>query len=106
MAHIRQVALLAALSNSLQERSVDLSEVGSAEYGFPVDCADEVFNSLIQNGFAILGGDLWRKTGAKFEPVFDGWYTDSLTDEAVLAWHKFLDLMPSGPEYFTTFVVR
>jgi len=106
MAHVRQVALLAALPKSLQDRSVDLSEVGSAEYGFPVDCADEVFNSIIQNGFAVLGGDLWRKAGVKFEPVFDGWYSNSPSEDAVSVWRKFLDRMPSGSEYFTTFVVR
>ncbi|MFC1400438.1 Imm40 family immunity protein [Streptacidiphilus sp. N1-5] len=106
MAHARQEALLSVLPTSVRERSVDLTSVGSAEFAFPVDCLDLVFDTLLENDFVILGGDLWRKVEGEFKPAFDGWYVDALGDSASSAWRKFLASVPSGPDHFATFVVQ
>ncbi|GII33461.1 hypothetical protein Pmi06nite_69030 [Planotetraspora mira] len=106
MAHVRQEALFAVLPTSIQERSADLTDVGSAEYAFPVDCLDQVFHILVQNDFVILGGDLWRKVPEGFEPVFEGWYTDSPGEGAISAWRQFLIAASREPKYFATFVVQ
>lgn len=106
MAHPRQEELLAALPAALRGQSIDLSEVGSAEYAFPLDCLEQVFHNLLAAGFVILGGDLWRRTGSKFEPAFEGWYTERPGDSPETAWSRFLRVVPEGGEYFATFVVQ
>lgn len=106
MAHPRQEELLAALPAALRERAVDLSEVGSAEYAFPVDCVEQVFDLLAAAEFLILGGDLWQRKGLGFEPAYEGWYVESPDADSQLAWNRFLHIIPEGGEFFVTFVVQ
>jgi len=106
MAHPRQEELLAALPVALQARSVDLSEAGSAEYAFPVDCAEQVFHVLSMAGFVILGGDLWRRREPGFEPAHEGWYTERPGEDPQLSWNRFLRIIPEGEGFLVTFVVQ
>lgn len=106
MAHPRQEELLAALPVALRDRSVDLSAVGSAEYSFPVDCAEQVFRVISAAGFLILGGDLWRRTESGFEPAHEGWYVESSGAASQLPWNRFLRTIPDEEGLFVTFVIQ
>ena len=106
MAHPRQQELLAALPAALRDQAIDLSDVGSAEYAFPVECLEQVFRALSASGFVILGGDLWRRNERGFGPSHEGWYADRPGGDVETAWNRFMHVTPDEDGYFATFVVR
>jgi hypothetical protein len=104
MATARQDLLLGALPVPLQARAVDLSDEGSTEYAFPIECSAEVFEILREAGFAILGGDLWRMAGSGFCPGYESWFVNASSEDRTSAWNSFLAQFRDDSECYVTFV--
>lgn len=100
-----QERLLESLPLSLQRDAEDLSADGVNEYGFPIAVADEVFVKLVENGFQVLGGDLWRRDSGEFVFWNAGWSSGG-PDQAEEHWRSFCSKV-SGLEFaYVTFVVK
>ena len=107
MASSVQEWMLKSLSPSVASSAVDLTSEGSREYAFPVLISREVFDSLVSQGFVVLGGDLWKKEKDGFSACGESWFSESSSPSAARgAWFHFFNILPEGGDYYVTFVVR
>jgi len=108
-----QNRLLEALSDRLKSSAVDLTSEGSAEFAFPVSCAREVYDSLVDAKWLILGGDLWKAENDGFSSCPKGWYIPSSDDDFSAArdeisrekWNSFIDAISDYTDFYVTFII-
>lgn len=81
MASEAQSKMLDLLPPDLARLAVDLSMVGVKEYCFPLAAAPAVLESLLMNGVAPHGGDLWDFENGEYYPSGENWYTDPVEGE-------------------------
>jgi hypothetical protein len=75
------------LPDSLLSQGQFLGGVGIKKTAWPVRCAIDVADHLRVNGWAILGGDLYRRNGSTFTPALENWSCEIAASEA---WASFV----------------
>lgn len=108
-----QERILLRISDDARNAAVDLSVEGSFHYAFPVVVASEVFDTLMDQGFLVLGGDLWRQEADGFSHWHAGWHFDSSAEESSSevrngirqAWQCFIGRVSELPGAYVSFSV-
>jgi hypothetical protein len=63
-----------------------LGAFGIEETAWPVSDAPDIADLLRANGWAIVGGDLYRQNGNTFVPTYDNWSCEIATSEAWVSY--------------------
>jgi len=72
--------------SELFRRGVQLADLGIEERAWSRDDAAKVVKLLNTQSVAVLGGDIYLKTGAGFEPTYENWFCASRAEETPRAF--------------------
>jgi hypothetical protein len=73
---------------NIRTHSIDLAAIGVDGSAWPTSVAHEVIQALQDNGWAILGGDVYEQTaGGRLRCTSDNWFSDLAAAES---WEKFV----------------
>ena len=78
---------ISILPDSIALQGQFLGAFGVKETAWPVDCAVEIADMLRVDGWAIAGGDLYRKKEESFLPAHENW---SCAIAASEAWESYV----------------
>lgn len=77
---------LVVIPHQLFQQAAPLSAIGLEEHAWRLDAAISVLLLLEGSSVAVLGGDVYNRTRAGFEPVYENWYCDAQPGESPAAF--------------------
>ena len=75
------------LHPSMIDSSITLEALGIDELAWRFEDVHHVIDYLVDNGYAILGGDVYSLLGNEINSTYDGWYLDR---DVIVTWNNYM----------------
>ncbi|WP_047982135.1 Imm40 family immunity protein [Ornithinibacillus contaminans] len=86
MTDLNKFSLPSDFPLDLFERGHSLEQMGVNEIAWKINDVKAVIECLIENGYAILGGDVYSLEKGNFVPTYDSWF---LNKDEQIPWDNF-----------------
>src|SRR5690625_4975332 len=87
MVHLSNFSLPSSFPSQLFEKGYSLEEIGFNEMAWKGKDVKRVIEFLVEEGFPILGGDVYTLKNEVFTPTYDGWF---LNKDEGSSWEDFV----------------
>lgn len=76
------------IKEKINQRFISLKRYGLNDLAWAKEDAKNLINSIIKDRIAILGGDVYRLTPNRLEPLYDNWACEAGATESEEEYHS------------------